>query len=34
MADIEMLSEWDVGISRIRRLQLALVYLEFDEIEK
>ncbi|KAI3451060.1 hypothetical protein Pfo_007725 [Paulownia fortunei] len=24
---------WDLGISRIRRLQLALDYLEFDEIE-
>ncbi|KAL0282298.1 UNVERIFIED_CONTAM: hypothetical protein Sangu_2486000 [Sesamum angustifolium] len=24
---------WDLGISRIRRLQLALCYLEFDEIE-
>ncbi|KAL8047280.1 hypothetical protein ABFX02_08G230100 [Erythranthe guttata] len=27
-------NEWDLGISRIRHLQLALVYLEFDEIEK
>ncbi|GMP35733.1 hypothetical protein CsSME_00008072 [Camellia sinensis var. sinensis] len=29
-----MVAGWDLKISRIRRLQLALDYLKFEEIEK
>lgn len=32
--DVDIVLGWELRISRIRRLQLALDYLKFDEIEK
>lgn len=32
--EIALLSGWDLKMSRLRRLQLGLDYLKFDEIEK